>query len=115
MNQVDSYEFGRIVINGEEYRNDIIVLRDELITDWWRKESHSLHPEDLEQLLERDFNVLVVGTGNSGRMKVPDKVLEFLEEKGIEIVVLETSKAVKEFNILLKNNENPAGAFHLTC
>ncbi|MHA1839475.1 MAG: hypothetical protein ACTSYO_05915 [Candidatus Ranarchaeia archaeon] len=38
---IDKYEFGCIVIRGQEYTSDVIVFPDRVIDGWWRKERHS--------------------------------------------------------------------------
>ncbi|RLI41160.1 hypothetical protein DRO69_11945, partial [Candidatus Bathyarchaeota archaeon] len=62
---IDSYDFGVIVIKGKRYTSDVIVLPEKVIDGWWRKEGHSLHMEDLKEVIEREPKpeVLVVGTG----------------------------------------------------
>jgi hypothetical protein len=32
--KIDSYEFGRIVIDGREYRADVIILPERVVADW---------------------------------------------------------------------------------
>ena len=45
--QIESYRFGHIVIDGQSYTRDVILLADRVIPNWWRKEGHALYPEDL--------------------------------------------------------------------
>ena len=47
--QIESYDFGRIVIDGEIYIADVIVTPDGVKADWWRKMGHSLCQEDWEE------------------------------------------------------------------
>jgi hypothetical protein len=42
--KIDSYKFGRIVIDGQAYSRDVIILPDRVIRDWWRDSGHILHP-----------------------------------------------------------------------
>jgi len=68
---IDSYDFGRIIINGKRYNSDLIVFSDKVRDGWWRKEGHRLDVEDLKDVLESKPEVLVVGTGYSGLMRIP--------------------------------------------
>jgi len=115
MNLVENYRFGKIVINGEKYSKDLIVFRDEIRTNWWRKEGHSLCLEDLTALDDIKTDILVVGIGSAGIMKVPSDVIQGLSKKGIEVIVLKTQEAVEKYNKLAKQKKQVAGAFHLTC
>ena len=44
---IDSYEFGRIVVDGRAYSQDLILLPDGIQDSWWRQESHLLQIADL--------------------------------------------------------------------
>ncbi len=114
---IESYKFGTIIVNGKRYDSDLIILPDRIIDGWWRKEGHRLHVEDLREILELKPKpeVLVLGTGYHGLVKVPQEVIDTLESEGIEPVVEHTKKAAQTFNKLLKSRNQVAAAFHLTC
>ena len=59
--KIDSYRFGHIVIDGQVYSQDVIILSDRVIRDWWRGSGHILHPDDLLLVFEASPKVLVVG------------------------------------------------------
>lgn len=111
---IESYSFGEIVIDGEKYSNDVIIFPDHVKRDWWRKEGHSLHPEDLEEVVEASPEVLVVGTGAYGRLSVPRDTREHIESNGIELVLEKTESACETYNELAEEKETVA-ALHLTC
>jgi len=111
---IDSYEFGRIVINGKRYSNDLILFSDKVRDGWWRKEGHLLHVEDLKDVLEVKPEVLVVGTGYLGLMMVPLETRKYVESEGIEIIAQKTTEACETFNRLVKSRKVVA-ALHLTC
>ena len=111
---IDSYDFGRIVINGRQYNTDLIIFLDQVKDGWCRKEGHSLHIKDLEEVVQKNPKVLIVGTGYSGLMKVPAETKEYIESKGIELIAQNTAEACKTFNRLVKFKKVVA-ALHLTC
>ena len=111
---IDSYDFGRIVINGKRYSSDLIVFPDKVRDGWWRKEGHRLHVEDLKDVLEVKPEVLVVGTGYSGLMRVPHETRKYVESEGIELIAQNTAEACETFNRLVKSRKVVA-ALHLTC
>ena len=112
---IDSYQFGKIVIDGTAYSSDIIILGDSVQSDWWRRQGHSLSAEDLKTVIAAKPTVLVVGCGASGLMKVPEKTRQVLQENDIQLQALDTYKAVQRFNELSQSGENVAAALHLTC
>ena len=111
--KIDSYSFGRIIIEGKSYFKDVIVFPDRVYSPWWRKEGHNLCIDDLEEVLKDPPEVLVIGRGYAGVMKVPEELVRELNEKGIEVVVERTSQAVKTFNSL--KDRRAVAALHLTC
>jgi len=113
--RVEAYSFGEIVIDGRRYTSDVIIRPDGVLADWWRKEGHKLHMEDLDKALEVEPEVLVVGTGYMGLMKVPDDLLAELRARGIEVVVETTREAWRTYNKLAGEGRRVVGAFHLTC
>lgn len=111
---IDSYEFGRIVVDGKEFRSDIILDAVSVYADWWRKEGHALCLEDLDEILKRDPKVLIVGTGHSGLVKVKPEVVRKLESLGVELIVKKTEEACREYNERAAS-EGVVAALHLTC
>ena len=111
---IESYSFGRIVINGHKYTSDVLVYPDGVQDGWRRKEGHNLCLEDLEDVLGRSPDVLIVGTGSFGKMKVPAEVKDELERRGIRVIAARTSEAVKRYNEMCGEGQVIA-ALHLTC
>ena len=114
---IESYDFGLIVIKGRRYTSDVIVFPERVIEGWWRKEGHRIYVEDLKEILDHEPRpeVLVVGTGYYGIVKISPEVENILKSQGIELVAQPTKEACQTFNKLLKSNRRVVGAFHLTC
>ncbi|MBM4146813.1 MAG: hypothetical protein FJ240_11180 [Nitrospira sp.] len=112
--KIEHYSFGRITIEGKTYTSDIIIYQGKVNASWWRKQGHNLEIADLVDVLAAQPEVLVVGTGAMGLMKVPKETISHLQSKGIEVHVARTGEAVAIFNKLQKDKVAIA-AFHLTC
>ena len=115
MKQVSHYEFGNIDINGHSYHADVIITPDKVIDTWWRKQGHNLQIDDLDEILKKEPEILIIGTGFYGRMQVPAETLKFLEQRGIQARIAKTSEAVTDFNELQKKYAKIVAALHLTC
>lgn len=113
MARLESYSFGRVVVDGEERTRDLIVLPDRVVDDWWRREGHSLALEDLEDVVDELPPRLVLGCGADGRLQPDPAVIEALERRGIVVEALRTDDAVHRYNEL--DARTTAAALHLTC
>lgn len=112
---IDSYQFGKIVIDGVDYSKDCLILDGVVQANWWRKQGHLLSAEDLQPIITAKPSLLIVGCGASELMKVSDEVREVLLEEDIQLEAVDTAKAVERFNELSKTSVNIAAALHLTC
>ena len=114
MKRIESYEFGKAVIDGEIYRSDVIVFPHRVLDHWWRKRGHELALDDLKEVFPQKPDLLIVGTGCYGFMKVPRPVADAISKQGIDLLVEKTGRAVHRFNDL-SGDKNVVAALHLTC
>jgi hypothetical protein len=112
---VDSYQFGKVIIDGRNYTSDCIILGNTVQADWWRKQGHLLSVEDIETIIAAKPAVLVVGCGASEMMKVSEQTRQTLQKHNIRLEALDTHGAIQKFNELLVAGVNVAAALHLTC
>jgi hypothetical protein len=112
---INSYNFGSICIDDHDYSADVIIFPERVTSPWWRAQGHNLTTDDLAEVLKSPPDILVIGTGYYGRMKVPRDTLRALQENGIELRVSDTRKAVEEFNRLQQRSAAVVAALHLTC
>ncbi len=114
-NMIDSYGFGYITINGKRYTNDVIVFSDRVEDNWWRKQGHRLQVKDIETIVEEKPEVLVVGSGYYGLVKIPAETIEYLKSKGVELIAQKTRDACTTYNRLVESRKKVIAALHLTC
>jgi hypothetical protein len=112
---VEGYRFGKIVIDGQEYNRDLLILSEGVKDGWWRAEGHSLSMADLEEVLADAPRILIVGTGFFGLIQVSTNVREALAAHGIETHILPTRHAWSLYNRLAASERQVAAAFHLAC
>ena len=118
---IEDYGFGRITIDGTTYTSDVIVYAggaegsDRVNASWWRREGHRLQPEDLAEVFAAEPEVLVVGQGSPGLMRVVEATREAAARRGIELVVGKTKEACQRYNELAAEGKKVVAALHLTC
>ncbi len=108
--------FGSITIDGKAYLSDIIIYPDGKIDDsWWRRQSHILSFEDIEDLVASMPEVIVAGTGMDGLMKPDNDVEKLLAMKNIRFIPAPNLRAMEIFNDLVASGKKTGACFHLTC
>ncbi|HHF98569.1 MAG TPA: hypothetical protein ENL39_03665 [Candidatus Aerophobetes bacterium] len=112
--RIDGYGFGWMKIKGKVYKKDLIIFPERIVDNWWRDEGHYLRESDIFEVFIEKPDVLVVGTGYYGYMKIDEELVKKLKDERIELVYDKTGEAVKKYNELIKN-KRVVGVFHLTC
>jgi len=119
--KIEHYSFGNITIDGKAYISDVIIYPERVDSSWWRKEGHNLHVEDFKDIVKAKPDILVIGTGTYGVMRVPREIVTYLASQGIKVHTLRTGEAVDLFNNLQSKTggggkaEVVIAALHLTC
>ena len=110
---IESYNFGKIRIDGKEYTHDVIISADG-VESWQRPDNHWAGIEDVKKIIEKKPKTVIFSTGYSGVAKVSEETKEHLKKLGIEVVIEPTKKACDTFNKLSKD-PGVIAALHLTC
>ena len=111
---INNYDFGEIDIDGKTYHHDVIIYKDKIDDNWRRVEGHLLSLGDVLQILDKKPDILIIGTGADGVMRVPKDVIQAIEGKRVKVIVKRTADACEEYN-LLSQTQNVIAALHLTC
>ncbi|HDS08930.1 MAG TPA: hypothetical protein ENN73_01770 [Firmicutes bacterium] len=113
--KINAYSFGKIKIDGTEYNSDIIILKESVISNWWRKEGHKLFISDIKDIFKEETpDLFIIGTGAYGALTVQKETADYLKREGIEFKILKTGDAVDLYN---QDSEEKLvfAALHLTC
>ncbi len=113
--KIDGYRFGNIVIDGNDYADDLLIVRgQEMIIPWIRERGHLCQKRDIERYLDGTIKKIIFGRGYFLVMKIDDELRNYLAENGIEFIETGSKKAVELFN----NTEDRSSlllCIHLTC
>lgn len=119
---IEEYRFGVITIDGEIYDYDVEVLWTGEVLGWPMKERHIIDVDEVLEAVEQNPEVIIIGTGEAGMAEVTEAARNFIQEKGIKLIVDKTEQAAKTFNVRkedsqeeLGRQERTIGLFHLTC
>jgi hypothetical protein len=88
-------------------------------TEWdWRETGTNhepgIQPADVEELLERGANAVVLSKGFYERLQVTPDALRMLEAKGVSAHVRQTEEAIELYNEL-RETEKVGALIHSTC
>lgn len=86
--------------------------------DWTETGTHhtpGIQPADVQELVDRGAEVVVLSQGFHDRLQVRDETLEMLYERGVDVYVLNTEEAVDTYNALCESERPVGGLFHSTC
>jgi hypothetical protein len=83
---IESYEWAKIIIDGRQYNKDVLILKQpsgdaRIEKTWWREEGHVLSIFDVDKilnLLESPPDILLIGTGHDGVLKIPAATAEYI-------------------------------------
>lgn len=115
MIRIESYSFGRMMINGISYTKDVIIYPDgSILCPWWRKQGHVLEVADLSDLITAAPEIIICGTGAMGVMRPSAALKDHLKTCGIDFIAEKSAKAAATYNTMSGRRKTGA-CFHLTC
>jgi len=112
---ISTYSFGSMTIQGQQHRSDLKIINGVVVPNWWRMSGHRVDIDDVTDILDAEPDILVIGSGKFGLLKVSAELKQKLAERGIELVVERSGEAVETFNRLYGSGQKVAAGFHLTC
>lgn len=116
--RISSHSWGRVVVDGHGSFKDVKAYPGGA-REWdWRetgtRHSPGIQPSDVEELLVRGAQRVILGTGVFGRLGVCPETLEMLEARNVPVVLLKTGDAIRRYNE--ERERGPVGALiHSTC
>lgn len=86
--------------------------------DWGETGTHhspGVQLADVEEILAKDVEVLILTRGQLGRLGISPDTEEKLRERGVSYHIERTKKAVRLFNDMVRQGKRVGGVFHSTC
>jgi uncharacterized protein len=98
-----------IRIGGTEYRQNLVVTPDAVVTGWAPAGFAALTETDFAGLLQHDPELVLLGTGALQRFPHP-RLLQALSQARIGVEVMDTRAACRTFNILIAEDRRAVAA-----
>ena len=111
---IDNYKFGEFIIKGKKYKSNVALINDQAKPARYL-ENHELRLDDFLELVNASPSTIIIGTGASGVVKVPQEIIDYIEKRKIKLIIAKTSDACKKYNELIKQGKNIAAFMHNTC
>ncbi len=110
---ITHYSFGKIIVNGKAFENDIAIYPDRKVQNWQAQINHSIQLTDIKNLITESTETLIIGIGAIKGCSVSDEIIHFTGANQITLHILNTYEAVKLFNASSK--DGLAACFHVNC
>ncbi len=99
-NTIRAYGEGWITINEQTIRQSVIVMPQQLITDWPPQDLNVLEETHFEQLAALNPEIVLLGTGARQHFPPPG-LIRSLICRGVGVEVMNTGAACRTYNIIM--------------
>lgn len=111
---IDQFEYGAVVIDGQTYESDVIIFPDGTVEHWKHKEEHVLESKDASKIIEAKPEMVIIGLGSVGNLRMQPKAEKRFQKAGIEVMAYKTDKACETYKEL-RGQRRVAAILHITC
>jgi len=117
--KIDKTKFGSITVSGKKYENDILIRLNGKVEKRKKKlskevfgTSHIISQAEAEYIYGDGAENVIIGSGQTGMVKLSDDAIGFFEQKNCQVDLLPTPQAIERWN---KAKGQIIGLFHITC
>ncbi|MDD3648036.1 MAG: MTH938/NDUFAF3 family protein [Candidatus Dojkabacteria bacterium] len=121
MNQkIDKISWGKIKIGDDEYHDVLVSGNSAQERDYPKLQeffgtSHEIGKWEVDELFNNNPDIIIIGTGWAGVVKIPSGIEDEADKKGINFRKYKSPKAVKEFNRAVGEGKRVNALIHSTC
>ena len=116
---IDGTTFGSIAIDGKTYEHDVIIRLSGKVEKRRKKlskekygTSHIVSKEEANFIYENGSDLLIIGAGQEGNVRLSPEASDYFEKKGCAVTVQPTPEAIQAFN---DSRRKKIGLMHVTC
>ena len=108
-NVFTGYGEGYVMINRQRHEQNLVLLRDRVVTDWQPAGFDELKPEHFAMLAGLGAEIVLLGTGETLRFPRPELTRALIEAR-IGIEVMDIPAACRTYNFLAAEERKVAAA-----
>ncbi len=105
--RIDAYQNGLISVNGVAHTSSLIISPGKVITDWPPSAFVDLATQHIEQIIQLNPEIIILGTGQQLYFPAPE-LIERIFEFEIGFEVMDTGAACRCYNLLVSEKRNVA-------
>ena len=116
---INRSKFGSITAEGEVFKRDVIIRLNGKVKKRKKKlskaiygTSHIVSLDEARHVYEEGAELLIVGAGQHGLVKLSDEAADYLRQKVCRVELLPTPEAIQVWNEV---EGAVIGLFHVTC
>ena len=117
--RIENTTFGSITIDGKTYEHDVIIRLGGKVEKRRKKlskekygTSRIVSKEEAKFVYEEGSDLLIIGAGQEGNVRLSPEASDFFEKKGCAVSVQPTPEAIQSFN---ESRRKKIGLMHVTC
>ncbi len=109
INAFTGYGEGHVMVNGQRYGHNLVVLPERIVNDWQPAGFDQLTAADFAQLAALGPEIVLLGTGSRLRFPRPELTRALIEAR-IGLEVMDIHAACRTYNILAAEERKVAAA-----
>lgn len=118
--KIDSVGWGEVVAGGKKFFQAMVTEGRTIPRDHEKLEklfgtTHVIADWEEEKLLAGDPEVIVIADGWQSALKVSEETRTRFKKAGAEVKILDTKRAVEEYNRLVEEGKKVNALIHTTC
>ena len=117
--KIDSTSFGSITVDGETFDYDVLIRlngqiekREKALSKEIYGTSHTVSLEEAKYIYEDGTEKIIIGTGQTGFVKLSEEAEDFFTERKCGIELFPTPWAIERWNEI---EGRVTAMFHVTC
>jgi hypothetical protein len=117
--KINETSFGTIIVDNNLFDFDVVISLNGTVRKRKNKlskaiygTSHMVSEAEISEIYHPDADMILIGSGQYGRLELSDKAISFLENHHCAFDVLVTPEAMNYWNT---HDGKIIGMFHITC
>lgn len=95
---IAAHDGDSLTIIGEQFESDVFLYPEKIVAGDWIRDNTDYLATELKMAPKEGVTDLIISLGPNQLIEVPEEVLVFLAESGVEVTLMPTDLAVAEYN-----------------